>query len=513
MARNDVERSIVTGLMALGLISSAWAQDVGTPSREQIEKVLPKPPYSPYADRDFPTRPFFGDTHLHTSFSMDAGAFGARLGPRDAYRFARGEQVTASSRPAGEALAPARLPRGRRPFRQHGLLSGPVRGQARGARRSDGPPMVRHDPVRQGRGGRHRDHRRLLAGDLPEGSHVHCPARGPIAAPGRRRSPPPSSTTSRAASPPSSATSGPRTPAATTCIATSSSATTATRRARSSRSPCIRRSAATTRPSSGSGWQAYEKKTGGSVLAIAHNGNLSNGLMFPVVEAFGKKIDREYAEHADTMGAALRGHADQGRRRGASVPVAERRVRQLRALGQRQSRRQRREDQGDARIRVCPLGAEERPQARTDARRQSLQVRPHRQQRRPHGSRRDGGGQLLRQDHAAGAQPGAHARHLHRTTRRPASRSWTGRSPPRATPPSGRRRTPARRCGMPCSAGRPMPRPGRAWSCGSSAAGTSSRRTPTAVCPPRSATPRACRWAASCGRRRRASRRPSWWRR
>jgi hypothetical protein len=41
---------------------------------------------------------------------------------------------------------------------------------------------------------------------------------------------------------------------------------------------------------------AYEKKTGGSVLAIPHNGNLSNGLMFPVVEAFGKKLDREYVE-------------------------------------------------------------------------------------------------------------------------------------------------------------------------------------------------------------------------
>jgi hypothetical protein len=41
---------------------------------------------------------------------------------------------------------------------------------------------------------------------------------------------------------------------------------------------------------------AYEKKTGGSVLAIAHNGNLSNGGMFPVVEAFGKKVDRAYAE-------------------------------------------------------------------------------------------------------------------------------------------------------------------------------------------------------------------------
>jgi hypothetical protein len=41
---------------------------------------------------------------------------------------------------------------------------------------------------------------------------------------------------------------------------------------------------------------AYEKKTGGSVLAIAHNGNLSNGRMFPVVEAFGRQLDREYVE-------------------------------------------------------------------------------------------------------------------------------------------------------------------------------------------------------------------------
>src|SRR5262245_22803837 len=42
---------------------------------------------------------------------------------------------------------------------------------------------------------------------------------------------------------------------------------------------------------------AYEQKTGGSVLAIAHNGNLSNGRMFPVVEAFtGKPVDRAYAE-------------------------------------------------------------------------------------------------------------------------------------------------------------------------------------------------------------------------
>jgi hypothetical protein len=42
---------------------------------------------------------------------------------------------------------------------------------------------------------------------------------------------------------------------------------------------------------------AYEERTGGDVLALAHNGNLSNGIMFPLVESFtGKPVDREYAE-------------------------------------------------------------------------------------------------------------------------------------------------------------------------------------------------------------------------
>src|SRR5882724_11843996 len=72
--------------------------DIGTLDQGSAEKAFPaKPAYSPYADRNFPTRPLFGDTHTHTSFSMDAGAFGARLGPKDAYRFAKGEEVVASS--------------------------------------------------------------------------------------------------------------------------------------------------------------------------------------------------------------------------------------------------------------------------------------------------------------------------------------------------------------------------------------------------------------------------------
>jgi hypothetical protein len=42
--------------------------------------------------------------------------------------------------------------------------------------------------------------------------------------------------------------------------------------------------------------KGYEDKTGGHLLAIAHNGNLSNGIMFPLVESFTDNlIDREYA--------------------------------------------------------------------------------------------------------------------------------------------------------------------------------------------------------------------------
>ena len=54
-------------------------------------------PYSPYADRAFPTEVYFGDTHVHTGLSADAGGSGTRLKPRDAYRFARGDQVISNT--------------------------------------------------------------------------------------------------------------------------------------------------------------------------------------------------------------------------------------------------------------------------------------------------------------------------------------------------------------------------------------------------------------------------------
>ncbi|RFC53022.1 MAG: Protein of unknown function (DUF3604) [Verrucomicrobia bacterium] len=56
-----------------------------------------KKAYSAYAQRDFPTRVFFGDTHHHTANSGDAFMAGDRLSPEDAYRFAKGEEVVSST--------------------------------------------------------------------------------------------------------------------------------------------------------------------------------------------------------------------------------------------------------------------------------------------------------------------------------------------------------------------------------------------------------------------------------
>jgi hypothetical protein len=90
--------SIISLLCVILLVGSAtpvFAQI--TPTKESLSDLYPGKAYSPYAERSFPDRVFWGDTHLHTGLSMDAGLFGCRLGLDEAYRFARGEQVMASS--------------------------------------------------------------------------------------------------------------------------------------------------------------------------------------------------------------------------------------------------------------------------------------------------------------------------------------------------------------------------------------------------------------------------------
>ena len=87
---NKSTRLIVATLSALALCAGALAQDAPGPTDKKVK-------YSPYPEQNFPNRVFFGDTHLHTSYSTDAGMIGNRLGPEDAYRFARGETVKSST--------------------------------------------------------------------------------------------------------------------------------------------------------------------------------------------------------------------------------------------------------------------------------------------------------------------------------------------------------------------------------------------------------------------------------
>ena len=76
----------------IGASSSALAMEQDA-SPALAERLV----YSPYTDVDFPNQVFFGDTHVHTSYSADAGMIGNTLGPDAAYRFARGEMVISST--------------------------------------------------------------------------------------------------------------------------------------------------------------------------------------------------------------------------------------------------------------------------------------------------------------------------------------------------------------------------------------------------------------------------------
>jgi hypothetical protein len=71
--------------------------DIGDIQPADAAKFYKKPGYSPYAGKHFPERPLFGDEHVHTGWSVDAGMSGATLSPADAVRFARGEEVMATS--------------------------------------------------------------------------------------------------------------------------------------------------------------------------------------------------------------------------------------------------------------------------------------------------------------------------------------------------------------------------------------------------------------------------------
>jgi len=79
------------------MVVQASAKIYGGHAGDPADSTFGQKEYSPYLDIGYPQRVFWGDTHVHTSYSTDAGMIGNRLGPDEAYRFARGETVVAST--------------------------------------------------------------------------------------------------------------------------------------------------------------------------------------------------------------------------------------------------------------------------------------------------------------------------------------------------------------------------------------------------------------------------------
>jgi hypothetical protein len=97
------EKASLRIAIVLGAIAAfpCWAQELTVHGQEftvhEEDYAERADKYSPYVDQHFPQNVYFGDTHLHTSWSADAGLAGATLGPDFAYRVARGESVTSQS--------------------------------------------------------------------------------------------------------------------------------------------------------------------------------------------------------------------------------------------------------------------------------------------------------------------------------------------------------------------------------------------------------------------------------
>src|SRR5262245_20795939 len=97
-SRPSAKRVLRTIFMVAGCVqaSGGHAADAGSEgiTKDGVAHVT-QSQFSPYAGRNFPTRVFFGDTHLHSAISVDAGTM-CRIGQEDAFRLARGEEVAST---------------------------------------------------------------------------------------------------------------------------------------------------------------------------------------------------------------------------------------------------------------------------------------------------------------------------------------------------------------------------------------------------------------------------------
>ena len=287
-------------LTASLLVISSHAVAQITPSKESLAGVYPGKAYSPYAQRNFPDQVFWGDTHLHTGLSVDAGLFGARLGLDEAYRFARGEEVMASS---GQ---PARMgrPLDWLVIADHSDAMGFFTDLAAGA-----PGIIKYEQGARWFEGLQAGNEESVAAAL---DLITTFAQGNINPDMIAEYSPGGKTYSSIWERVVDAAERFDDPGKFTALI-GFEWTSLVAGNNLHRNVIFREGAEkvgrivpyTTQAPVGSTdpldlydyLERYEAKTGGSALALAHNGNLSNGIMFPVDKQYtGRKLDRKYVE-------------------------------------------------------------------------------------------------------------------------------------------------------------------------------------------------------------------------
>jgi Protein of unknown function (DUF3604) len=286
---------LLTTCLSVPSIAQGVTPDIGTFDKSKAEQAFKKRSYSPYAGRNFPTRPFFGDTHLHTAKSMDAGAFGARISPRQAYQLARGEELMASSGQPVKLSRPLDFLVVADHSDNMGLIPDLIAGK----------PELLADPT-----GR-KWYEMIQSGQGADAAVQIIMAFSQGTFPKALQYTPGTSLYKSSWQDTIDAAEEFNDPRRFTAFIgyewTSNTGGNNLHRnvifrdngeKASQVEPFTVYPPGSDNPRDLWKWMAaYEEKTGGNVLAIAHNGNLSNGRMFPIIESFtGKPIDREYAE-------------------------------------------------------------------------------------------------------------------------------------------------------------------------------------------------------------------------
>ena len=87
--------------ISLLILTGCVQTQEGSSATDQAKSTTPVTPVTAPKNINvssvYPAQVYWGDTHLHTDLSMDAGAFGNRIGMDAAYQFARGDEVTSTT--------------------------------------------------------------------------------------------------------------------------------------------------------------------------------------------------------------------------------------------------------------------------------------------------------------------------------------------------------------------------------------------------------------------------------